>query len=114
MGALMFTGSAGARVPLSTPPTSVESAIRRAFPKDPARAVRIARCESRLNPTAVNPRSGASGLFQIHPMHRKLVAATGYRWEQMREVEPNLVIARKLGRNGWSPWNESQRCWGGK
>ena len=37
------------------------------YGQSPAELLRVARCESNLDPSAYNPRSGASGLFQFLP-----------------------------------------------
>ena len=51
-------------------PGDIESVIRAAaatWGADPSQLLRVAWCESRYNPYAVNPRSGAAGLFQFMP-----------------------------------------------
>jgi hypothetical protein len=51
-------------------PTDIESLIRgaaAAWGADPNQLLRVAWCESRYNPFAINARSGASGLFQFMP-----------------------------------------------
>lgn len=51
-------------------PSDIESIIRAAAAKwgaDPSQLLRVAWCESRYNPSAINARSGASGLFQFMP-----------------------------------------------
>lgn len=51
-------------------PSDIESAIRSAaaaWGADPNQLLRVAWCESRYNPYAVNARSGAAGLFQFMP-----------------------------------------------
>ena len=48
------------------PPCDVVCIIRAVFPDSAeAGAIRVARCESRLDPNAKNPTSSATGLFQI-------------------------------------------------
>lgn len=51
-------------------PAEIEAVIRTAaatWGADPSQLLRVAWCESRYNPYAVNARSGASGLFQFMP-----------------------------------------------
>jgi hypothetical protein len=51
-------------------PADIESIIRAAAGRwgaDPTQLLRVAWCESRYNPAAYNPSSGASGLFQFMP-----------------------------------------------
>lgn len=51
-------------------PADIESVIRAAaaaWGADPSQLLRVAWCESRYNPYAVNARSGAAGLFQFMP-----------------------------------------------
>lgn len=55
--------------------------IRATFPEEPAKAVAIAYCESRLKPTAYNPsnRDGSTdgGLWQINSVHDERLKALG-------------------------------------
>jgi len=56
--------------PAPAAPGEIESIIRSAaatWGADPSQLLRVAWCESRYNPLAYNPRSGASGLFQFMP-----------------------------------------------
>ncbi|MEP6693112.1 MAG: transglycosylase SLT domain-containing protein, partial [Chloroflexota bacterium] len=51
-------------------PGDIESVIRTAaaaWGADPSQLLRVAWCESRYNPYALNARSGAAGLFQFMP-----------------------------------------------
>jgi hypothetical protein len=68
--------------------------------------LRIARCESRLDPAARNPRSSARGVFQ-------LVSLWGTEAERL-DAATNVRTARWLfDRWGTHPWRASERCWGG-
>lgn len=77
-------------------------AIRLVFPAATENAaIRVARCESRLNPHALG-RAGERGLFQIHPVH--------FAWAQPgRLYDPvwNSRVAYRLSRGGtrWGPWS---------
>ena len=76
-------------------------AIRQVFPSATEdAAIRVARCESRLNRWAVG-RAGERGLFQIHPIHF-------YWMDERRLFDPvyNARIAYRLSRGGtsWRHW----------
>lgn len=86
----------------TTKPRSIEQKIRDTFPEDPDTAVAIAKCESSMNPKAINTknRNGSVdyGLFQINSVH-------GYTANYLMDVDNNLRIARELyDRQGWMPW----------
>lgn len=75
-------------------------AICKVFKRNCAAAVRVARCESHLNPRAVG-RAGERGIFQIHPVH--------FGWARPgRLFEPrwNALVAYRLSRGGtdWGHW----------
>jgi hypothetical protein len=78
------------------------AAIRLVFPASTeAAAIRVARCESLLNPRAVG-RAGERGLFQVHPVH--------FGWAQpWRLFDPvwNSRVAYRLSRGGtsWRAWS---------
>ena len=83
---------------------SVETAIRTAFGPAGNKAVAVARCESRLIPTA---RNGVhAGLFQLsRHWHEGRARRLGFAWAQMYEAGPNIAVALDLYREaGWSPW----------
>ena len=68
-------------------------------------AVRVARCESHLDPAA---RSGAHwGLFQISDLyHADRVKRLGYVWSDLLRAEPNIDVAYDLwAEQGWTPWS---------
>lgn len=81
---------------------SSTAAIRQVFPASTeGAAIRVARCESRLDRFAVG-RAGERGLFQIHPIH--------FSWAQPRRLfDPvwNSRIAYRLSRGGttWRHWS---------
>lgn len=89
-------------------------AICKVFGKRCAAAVRVARCESRLNPRAVS-RTRDVGLFQVN------YAAHGWRGEsfaefyrRMADVQRNVQYAYRLSRGGtsWGAWRWSRHCHG--
>lgn len=91
--------------PAATGGGSVEDAIAASFGDVYAKAVRVARCESSLNPDAVS-RNGANwGLFQINVVHRARVEAMGYSWDQILDPYVNAAVARSIyDESGWGPW----------
>jgi hypothetical protein len=92
-----------------TTPLSVEGAIRQIANEegfeDEDLLVRIAHCESTLNPEATNPTSSATGLFQILDMHgltveERMDVETSTRWT-IDHIESGKLNA----------WNASRNCW---
>lgn len=79
--------------------------IRAIWPDDSEeRAIRIARCESQLNPNARNPRSSATGVFQVlastHGAHARRLGM----WP-LTDPEKNIRFALELHRrSGFRPW----------
>ena len=88
----------------------VEDLIRLRFiqlggPSVAEQAVRVARCESHLDPAA---RSGAHwGLFQISDRyHGARVERLGYSWPDLLRAGPNIEVAADLFmEQGWTPWS---------
>jgi hypothetical protein len=84
---------------------SVQGAIRRYFPEQYEKAVRVATCESGLDPRAVSPGGGNHGLFQINTVHRSRVASMGYSWSDIYDPYVNARVARTIyNERGWAPW----------
>jgi hypothetical protein len=68
--------------------------------------VRIAFCESSLNPEAKNKNSSATGLYQILDMHQLSV-------EDRQDIETSTKwVINKINNGGLSAWNASKHCWG--
>jgi hypothetical protein len=77
----------------------IEGMIRERFPHDPDRAVRIARCESGLNPHARNGQY--LGLFQLGSYHYWRFG--GKPWN---DPVVNIDAAAALqAEQGWQPWS---------
>jgi hypothetical protein len=98
------------RVPLpedDEPVGDVEWLVRQTFPETPDKAVRVARCESRLQPGAISPDGANWGVMQVNVVHRGLAARMGYSWDQMLQAGPNLAVARAVydRAGGWGPWS---------
>ena len=95
-----------------TPELISQDAIRAYWGADAACATRIATRESKLQPTVVNPRSGTTGLFQIHPVHASWIRAKyGYSMTDMKDPFKNARVAKALSNeaariyhDGWQPW----------
>lgn len=81
----------------------VECTIRAVFPDNVEdRALRIARCESGLNPRARNPRSSAAGTFQIIAATWRAYADAGMDIFNARD---NTVVAHRIWQSsGFTPW----------
>ncbi len=77
-------------------------------PEDVNRAVRIAWCESSFNPEAVNPVTGASGLFQHLPeFWAERSVAAGLPGADPLDPEANVAVAAWMLYElpgGWSHW----------
>lgn len=86
--------------------------IRATFPEEPARAVKVAECESSFLPDAYNPTNNShdGGIFQVSlKYHGPELEALGL---DRFDVRDNLTFARILyDRNGWRDWSASQHCW---
>lgn len=70
------------------------------------RALAVMRCESLGDPYAVNPSSGASGLFQHMPEYWE-ERSTRFAWGGygIMEVDANIAVAASLVHHeGWHHW----------
>lgn len=90
----------------AAPAGSVEAIIQRHFGDAAPTAIRVARCESTLNPRAMSPGGGNHGLFQINNVHRgTFESVTGAPWSAVYDAETNTRFAHWLYRqSGWGPW----------
>jgi soluble lytic murein transglycosylase-like protein len=63
--------------------------------------------ESRYIPTAVNPASGAAGVFQFMPRLWPWFSSTaGWTGADVFDAQANVAVAAYIvGHFGWSPWN---------
>ncbi|HEV7722454.1 MAG TPA: transglycosylase SLT domain-containing protein [Iamia sp.] len=89
--------------------TTVQMAIQQSFPEEGthAKAVRVADCESDLNPRAVSAGGKNHGLFQINSVHKPTVERMGYKWDQIYDPYVNAKVARKIfndAGSSWAPW----------
>lgn len=82
--------------------------------EDVDRALEIAYCESRWNPTARNPTSGAAGFFQQLPeFWDERSAAAGWEGADIFDAHANAAVSAWLvyEGGGWDHWTASQACW---
>ncbi len=89
---------------------TVEQKIRITFPDAPI-MLEIAKAESRLIPTAKNPNSTASGVFQIlkGTFEDPYYGCTGDVFDEA----DNIACARKIyDKSGTVPWDASRHVWG--
>jgi hypothetical protein len=83
-------------------------------PGDVDRALRVIACESRGEPSAKNPSSTASGLFQhLASQWRSRSAQAGWGGSDVFDPVANVAVAAWLvyEGGGWSHWNASGGCW---
>lgn len=83
--------------------------ILETFPEEPT-MVRIAWCESHLNPNADRQNLGVDvGLFQINQIHLPELYQLGLdRWN----IDDNIKFTKVLyDRAGLQPWYMSTHCW---
>ena len=79
---------------------------------DPDLFLRIAICESGLNPNAKNKTSTASGLFQfLNSTFFNYAEAYEFPLDKNNpEIQANLA-AKMIQDGGLSHWNSSRSCW---
>lgn len=88
-------------------PETVEEIICSVFTTNCDLAIKVARCESHLNPKAINKGSSARGLFQVMQSWHKI----DQKW--LFDPVINTRVAHKLYQEqGWVPWEASRHCWG--
>ncbi len=93
-----------------SPEATSRDAIRKWFPSwAEDKAMRVAHCESRLQPDAVSPGRGNWGLFQINrATWERTVNGMGYSWGQTLDPYINskiaLYIFHNVHGNSWSAW----------
>lgn len=90
--------------------TEVRAIISKYFQTaDVNRAIRIAWCASSFNPAAVNPASGASGLFQHLPEHwAERSTAADRPGGSIFDADTNVAVAAWMLYSlpgGWSHWD---------
>jgi hypothetical protein len=84
---------------------AIVNAIESVFGGYGDQAVRVARCESGLNPNAYNASSGASGLFQLL---RSTWSRTSYAGQSPFNADANIHAAHEVftrDGNSWREWS---------
>lgn len=98
------------------PPETVYALVGAYFqPEDVERAVLIVWCESRYDASAVNPSSGASGLFQHIPRFwSERSQKAGWAGADIFDPGANTAVAAWLrySSGNWKHWYPSAGCWG--
>lgn len=81
--------------PATQPVGGIVEAIYAAFGANGDAAMRVAMCESGLNPNATGA-AGERGIFQIHPLHR----------DSTYDIAGNIAAAYRISAGGsdWSQW----------
>lgn len=95
-----------------TPEATARAAIVKYWTTYSLCAERIVDRESGFDAGAINPISGTTGLFQIHPTHATWVKATyGYEFGELTDPYKNSRVAKGLSSeayryfgDGWQPW----------
>ena len=88
-------------------PSVIQDAVNQAFGPIADQGMRVAQCESGLDPNAVSSGGGNWGLFQINTVHRdSFTGVTGQPWENVRDPYANAQFAAGLYNQsgGWGPW----------
>ncbi len=86
---------------------TVKELVEEAFPDAPV-MVHVARAESQFNPSAKNPHSTATGVFQILVGTWHGYGCTGER----TNAKDNISCARVIyEESGLTPWNASIHAW---
>jgi U3 small nucleolar ribonucleoprotein component len=102
--------SSVAQEPKEKKPETIEDIITRTAQENNfdniALLIRIAKCESSLNPKAKNPNSSARGLFQILDMHKLSIEE-----RQNPETSTKWAINRIKQEGSPRAWKESENCW---
>lgn len=101
-----------------SPEEIAKDAIADNWGRNAACAERIAQRESGLDPEAVNRSSGATGLFQLMPLHKTWIKSDlGYDFTEMKDAYKNAEAAKLLSDknykaygDGWAPWRLSGRA----
>jgi len=70
--------------------------------------IRVAKCESSLNPEAKNKSSTAKGIYQIIIGTWDGNRCTGERWDFVDNIDCGYKL---LKTRGFQPWDASKQCW---
>lgn len=117
IGLLAIVGIAFATT-ACTPEVIAKDAIAQHFGGNAKCAERIVDRESNFQADAVNRSSGATGLFQIMPLHKTWIKnELGYEFSEMKDAYKNAEAAKRLSDknykaygDGWAPWRLSGKA----
>lgn len=117
VGLLAIVGIAFATT-ACTPEMQAKDAIAQSWAGNAACAEKIAKRESGFQAGAVNRSSGATGLFQLMPLHKTWIKdELGYDFSEMKDPYKNAKAAKLLSdknykayKDGWAPWRLSGRA----
>lgn len=95
-----------------TPEDVAKDAIAEYWGHNAACAEKIVQRESNFQADAVNRSSGATGLFQLMPLHSSWIKSDlGYDFSEMKDPYKNSKAAKELSAknysaygDGWAPW----------
>ena len=101
-----------------SPEMVAKDAIAKHWGGNASCAERIVARESNFQADAVNSYSGATGLFQMMPLHKSWISKElGYSWSEMKDPYKNAQAAKLLSHknyvaygDGWAPWRLSGRA----
>jgi len=90
-------------------PQTVEEMLVAIWGNDQAKALKVAKCESSLNPKAASKTSTARGLFQI--TKETWEANTNESFDKAFDPSINIAVAKHIyDKRGWTPWKASYQC----
>ncbi len=88
----------------ATDPATVKAQIRRAWMGNDAKAIRVANCESSLNPKAVDPSHTYFGLWQFSKSTWKAYGGPGTDPRLVNSYRQTQVAWRLFKARRWAPW----------
>jgi Transglycosylase-like domain len=88
----------------ATDPTTVKRQIRRAWMADDAKAIRVAACESSLDPEAVDPSHTYFGLWQFSVSTWKAYGGPGNDPRAVNAYRQTQIAWNLYRSRGWAPW----------
>lgn len=97
-----FEGLKALKKDASTTPHPIEEKIRQAFPEDAEMAIKVAKCESSLQPDRIGDTHLAKpsiGLFQINQIWHD------FDTETLLNVDENIKIAKQIYERSGKNWN---------
>ena len=93
-----------------TDPATVKHQIARAWMGNDAKAIRVANCESSLNPKAVDPSRTYFGLWQFSRSTWHAYGGPGTDPRAVNAYTQTQVAWRLFRSQGWRPWPSCGRA----